>query len=147
MTNDLIAFINARYDEREQAATAATPGPWTVDSTTYAESISTPDGTYVVAGGRWGDEASVFETTEDAIHIALHNPEAVLADIAAKRRILERHANYDYPFDPEDGPGSYSWTGRCDHCHEPWPCPDLRDLALPFSRHPDYQQEWAPDGQ
>lgn len=56
-------------------AGAATPGPWKVDDETYAETIYAADGfTAVVAGGRWGGEASVFNETADAAFIALLGP-------------------------------------------------------------------------
>lgn len=84
----IIEFLTARLDEDEHAARAATPGPWNVDNTDYAESIYAPGGIAVVAGGRWGGEASVFDTTEDAVHIARWDPARVLADIHAKRLVL-----------------------------------------------------------
>ncbi|GGK32137.1 hypothetical protein GCM10011583_74870 [Streptomyces camponoticapitis] len=49
-----------------------------------------------------------------ALHVALHDPARVLREIEAKRRILARHAR------------------------DPWPCHDLRDLALPYADHPDF---------
>lgn len=59
-------------------AGAATFGSWTVNDETYAEYISAADGTAVVSGGRWGDEAPVFNETADAIHIALWDPPTAL---------------------------------------------------------------------
>jgi hypothetical protein len=61
-------------------------------------------------------------------HIALHDPASVLADIAAKRAIVdecERAQRYE------------------DHG---WALADavLRLLALPYQSHPDYQQAWRP---
>lgn len=72
---------------------------------------------------------------EAAAHIALNDPKAVLADIAAKRRILDM-----FNFDPGDdgqlnvygGNGPETW-------HDV-----LQELAVPFAEHPDYQGEWAP---
>ncbi|WP_405662004.1 DUF6221 family protein [Streptomyces sp. NBC_01166] len=49
-----------------------------------------------------------------ALHVALHDPARVLREIEAKRRILARHAR------------------------DPWPCHNLRDLASPYTDHPDY---------
>lgn len=75
-------------EELRQAATTirsraakASPGPWTVDSETYAETIHDRDHNSVVAGGRWGGEASVFSETADAIHIALWDPD--IAELVA----------------------------------------------------------------
>jgi hypothetical protein len=69
-------------------------------------------------------------------------PARVLADIAAKRRILARHSSFDFPADEDDGPGDYAWTPSCDHCHQPWPCPDLLDLAAPFADRRGFRPEW-----
>ncbi|MEV0164353.1 DUF6221 family protein [Nonomuraea fuscirosea] len=33
---------------------------------------------------------------------------------------------------------------RCQHDGQPWPCPDLRDLAAPYADHPGYRDEWRP---
>ncbi|MFJ9448175.1 DUF6221 family protein [Kitasatospora sp. NPDC101235] len=134
MTDNLVTFLRARLDEDEQAARAATPGPWTVDSETYAAAIHGAGHADVIAGGRWGGEASVFESTEDALHIVRHDPPRVLAEVAAKRRILDQHR------------GLESMTGpNCSTCCiESWPCPTLRLLALPYANHPDYRPEWAP---
>lgn len=92
-TDDLIAKLRAALDEDERIARAATPGPWAVDNETYAETIYGEGDNYttVVAGGRWGGEASVFDSTEDAIHIARHDPARVLRQTAAIRKLLDEH--------------------------------------------------------
>lgn len=63
---------------RERAA-AAVPGPWRIDNEIHAEAIYSANGTDVVSGGRWGGEASVFNDTADAIHIASWHPAVALA--------------------------------------------------------------------
>ncbi|MFI8360727.1 DUF6221 family protein [Streptomyces sp. NPDC085612] len=138
--DDLVQFLRDRYGEESERATAATPGPWTVDSESYAESISSTDGVTVVGGGRWGGEASVFESTEDALHIAAHHPARVLAEVDAKRRILgtvvPRMNEMDDQINSEWGnsytPVEYESEGL------------LRLLALPYADHPDYRAEWRP---
>lgn len=67
------------------------------------------------------------------------------ADIAAKRAILDLH-NGDYPYDPDDGPGNYSWTARCQECHSEEPCKTLRLLASAYATRPGYLEEWRPHG-
>ncbi|MFH8581709.1 DUF6221 family protein [Streptomyces zaomyceticus] len=92
--NDLtefLAFLNGCLDEDERTARAATEGPWQVDNEQHAEAITTPTGTVVVGGGRWGGEAPVFETTQDALHIARHDPARVLAEVDAKRQFLKAY--------------------------------------------------------
>lgn len=66
-------------------------------------------------------------------HIARHDPSRVLAEVEAKRGILEAHGG-DLPEQPM----------FCGHCEHDTPCPTLRFLAAPYSSHPDYRPEWAP---
>lgn len=159
--DDLIAFlsfVNARLDEDEQTASAATDGPWLVDSQQYAEVISASDGTTVVGGGRWGGEASVFESTEDAMHIARHDPARVLTEVDAKRQIIELHQPITDPTPPFKNTEGF----LCSICTAAggamydqqrgilftdltvFPCRTLRLLALPYTDHPDYRDEWRP---
>jgi hypothetical protein len=67
-----------------------------------------------------------------------------LAELDAKRRILDLHFRSDFPYDPDDGPGDYSWTARCNRCHEPEPCTEQRLLALPYADREGYRDEWRP---
>lgn len=61
----------------------------------------------------------------------------VLADVDAKRRIIELHREETLPYDVS--------TRRCYECNnEAIPCPTLRVLALPYADHPDYRKEWRP---
>ena len=130
---ELVEWLRAQFDEDERIARAATPGPWSVNDESYAEWVIAANGTEVVAGGRWGGEASVFESTEDALHIAAHDPARVLREIDAKRRIIAEH-------------WLNGWV--CDTCDDgevpppPFPCPTLRLLALPYADRPGYREEW-----
>lgn len=70
----------------------------------------------------------------------IYEPRAfVLADVEAKRRIVELHAPAD---DDPGGPvycpecSRYDGTGKL--------CPTLRLLALPYADHPDYRDDWRP---
>jgi hypothetical protein len=56
----------------------------------------------------------------------------VLAEVQAKRRILERHAECGtgYGYCDDGGHGS------------PGGCADLKDAAAPYADHPDYRPEW-----
>lgn len=62
-------------------------------------------------------------------------PSAVLADIAAKRAIMEEHPDGD----GYCGQGDYSGTVGCGWL---WPCITLRLLAQPYAEHPDYGPAW-----
>ena len=112
--------IEAAVRERMAVAQAATPGPWSVDDHTYAETIyAGDDHTAVIAGGRWGGEASVFHSTEDAIHIAANDPARILRDCERDLKVLERHAPaYEIP-------GRWVCRSRC----KPVPCPELVEMA------------------
>lgn len=126
---DLVQWLTAQLDADERIARAATAGPWLVDCETYAEAIIAGDGTSVIAGGRWGGEASAFESTEDAIHIAAHDPARVLREIEAKRVMVatcERTVN-------EDSRGMTSMAKEF-----------LRLLALPYADREGYREEWRP---
>jgi len=84
----LVEQLRAAIDADERIAKAATDGPWRVNDQIYAEAIYGPSNETVVGGGRWGDEASVFDTTEDAIYIAHNDPKSKLAMVAAHRELL-----------------------------------------------------------
>lgn len=69
-----------------------------------------------------------------APHIARHDPARVLAECEAKRLIVHRHhAPHECP---GNGPQTYYRTELG--------CPTVRDLALPYADHPDYDEAWRP---
>ncbi|SDJ39880.1 DUF6221 family protein [Streptomyces indicus] len=76
-----------------------------------------------------------------ACHIAAHDPARVLREIEAKRRILARHV-----LSPAEGDPGRPWDDAddCLYDGEPWPCPDLRDLALSYADRPGCRDEWRP---
>jgi hypothetical protein len=77
----------------------ATPGPWKADHHEYPETVYGTDkgglNVYVIAGSRWGGEASVFDNNDDAYHIALWHPgiaELVAQILAAAAIVAEEEA-------------------------------------------------------
>lgn len=99
---------------------------------------------------RWGEIAAVAEAADHAgywilsdggpelaDHFERHEPDHVLADIAAKRAILAAH-----PID-DLGYCSNCWVDRHPLSVEA-PCPTIRFLAAPFASHRDYREEWRP---
>ncbi len=101
----------------------------------------------------WGYDASGVNVEDaDAAHIARYDPARVLAEVAAKRRIVELHSNAGggMGHDPPGGDYYGDFPSACLTCGTPdeyavsWPCTTLRLLALPFADHPDYRSEWAP---
>ena len=138
--DDLVRWLAEQLDEDERIARAATSGPWTLDDESYPETVYSAAKVDVVAGGRWGGEASVFESTADAQHIVRHDPARVLREIDAKRKLLALH---------EPGETEYVDGDVCMVCSERgegpyYPCVTLRLLALPYADRPGYRDEWRP---
>jgi hypothetical protein len=100
--DDLTTFLRARLDEDEAVALAV-------------KGHSVFDGTGIVTGRN----ESVVVGSHVATHIARHDPARVLAEVEAKRQIL-------------------------DHLAYEWSSPILRYLALPYAGHPAYREEWKP---
>lgn len=160
MSDDLVAFLRARLDEDEQVARAATSGRWRWDldggayeddplgTATQEWGSRGPDlmsGDEPVIGATGYDASNVIVKRADANHIARHDPARVLAEVEAKRRIIELHratdgldcascANWgDVTHDRDYGEmGSHEW----------YPCSTLRFLTLPYAGYPDYQDAW-----
>lgn len=143
---DLVEWLRAQLDEDERIARAATPGPWWVDSTIHTEAINAGGGATVIGGGRWGGEASVFESDEDAAYIAAWDPARVLREIDSKRRVIELWKEADreaasgqrYAESYETGPDGFP-AGREAALDDV-----LRLLAAPYSDRDGYRKEWAP---
>lgn len=134
----LVEFLRARLDEDQEAARRCAPGPWAlVGEPRETRVVSCPTGVAVALG--W---------LRDAEHIASHDPARVLADVAAKRAILDLHK-------PERvWTGSKYEDGKCTTCllwesqgysrYEDFPCPTLRALVAMYADHPDYDPAWRP---
>jgi hypothetical protein len=160
--DDLIAFLRARLDEREQAAKRIAevyPEPWELaDRGWMARVVADEPSFHVVV------ELDQRQAPEHADwlggvleHIVLNAPSTVLAEVDAQRQILDRHKVSTEVWDQGDGPFDVALCERCaygqscNHCFDrddlplvAWPCPELRLLALPYARHPDYREAWRP---
>ncbi|MEV4670986.1 DUF6221 family protein [Actinomadura sp. NPDC049382] len=120
----LVEFLNARLDEDEQTAREAGNRRWLIEDNTIS---LWPENEH--------DGFMTWPTRSDARHAVHWQPERVLAEVEAKRRIVDEH-----------GPNEY---GLCDVCvlnddARRAPCPTLRLLALPYADHPDYDESWRP---
>lgn len=136
-------FLTARWDEDEAVARAASPGTWTYrgvesvsGSTLYDETRSIARLDYDQDDDERSVGRSIYEAEADAngAHIARHDPARVLADIAAKRAILEElvreeAANF----------GDQFLDGLCSGLER-----SARLLAQPYAEHPDYDESWKP---
>lgn len=108
---DIIEFILARIrEEEDRARYAAEAHPADSDWWAFTEPLSE---------GRDPATRRAFR------HIDKHSPRQVLADCAAKRKVVKAIAKQDN----EAAPIS-SYVVRC--------------LATSYREHPDYKEEWAP---
>lgn len=129
MSAELVAFYRARLDEAEQLARdAIAPAamyPYGDTSLPRMPVESWPDEARGYLGGPWGE------------HCAAHDPTAVLADVAAKRALLDQLGDAEIYAAP-----SYAAlrdVGRADGLRLA-----VRLLAAVYAGHPDYRQEWRP---
>lgn len=126
--DDLVTFLTARLGDLARIAE---------DGKAACAHVDLCNG----AGGEWWD------------HFGHHvGPDFVLADIAAKRKIIALHKSRTVSvsehemFDPN--------ALACSSCskpdvvfadeYQPYPCPTLRLLAEPHAQHPGYREEWKP---
>ncbi|RAN92647.1 hypothetical protein GAR05_06139 [Micromonospora saelicesensis] len=141
--DDLVTWLCAQLDEDERAAKAATSAPWWhnpgkvwLDPEAF-EQFDRAKGEEFVGYGESPlsgcvaatGPASHAQSMADAEHIARHDPARVLAEVDAKRRILDLMM----PGRPVY-PGAYGQAYR----------DVLRLLALPYADRPGYRDEWKP---
>lgn len=128
---DIVEFLTARLDEREQRARQAEHAVGTKYdplALSVCETVSIP----------------LMELYREA------QPAHVLAAAAAKRRVLERHCSAATD-------STAGWTGKhpnwclgCGYDIDYGPntedvsrCPELRDMASIDAGHPDYNPTWS----
>lgn len=149
----LVEFILARLDEDERVALAATPSPWRIDPRHPNVILEPfPIDSVGMAGDR---QRNLFtgqisnrrgQSVSDARHIARHDPARVLAEVAAKRRMVDQTFRYEAKIDGEWGcvhTAEEIAAGRCTETPVDQ-IKTLRLLALPFADHPEYREEWKP---
>jgi hypothetical protein len=131
-------WLREQLDEDERVARAAsgdvdplTGGRWhQPDPDRCPGRIEDANGAVVVY-----DEGS--PTSAEAEHIARHDPAWALAEVEVKRAILDVH-NLNY----EGSRECYSCSDKRGDDIEPYPCPTVRLLALPYADRPGYRDEW-----
>lgn len=131
----LEAFLRARLQEEEQVARdaiAGAPGAvWGVMADEIEQVLTSRHrGVTHTPMVQFGAEGPVQLLT----HVARHDPDRVLRELAAKQALLEEHGTRG--------------QGACGTCREKAvprsPCNTLRLLAVPFAGHPDYDACWSP---
>ncbi|MGW7636138.1 DUF6221 family protein [Streptomyces decoyicus] len=154
MTDDLVAFLRARYDEDAEAAKDAAKRAAAELATAdrKADRFLPP-----YDGSHWSNDydhvhvhdhrpersrrrVQIADCGHGAIaltsHIARHDPERVLAEVEAKRAIVDQYAEVA----ENDGANAYEYDrGWVNALRE-----SARLLALPYAAHPDYRDEWRP---
>lgn len=119
--SDLVGFLRARLDEDEQRALG--------NADPYTDQWHT-----MLCGERQ------LYWTEDC-HCGV--PARVLAEVDAKRAIVERHAGTPYP-----GPDDEALDLPCSSHYGEWNpvapdrCPELLALVQPYADHPDFDPAW-----
>lgn len=169
--NDLATWLLAQYDADDEAArdvADADGSQWTAaidvgDEYNYAVVVTTDPGKLQRLD--WRDEPLVtpgdpqvarcgVEGLEGgelrARHIARHDPATMLADLAAKRRIVEEHRTEEAC---SYHPKTSEYPFGCTTCHRDpecgyvmalgW-CDTLRLLAQPYANRDGYDPAWAP---
>jgi hypothetical protein len=109
VTDDLVTWLRAQLDEVQRMAGEAPPDEW-----------DDPYGEFRSRGGPLFD------------HVLWHSPAQVLAEVEAKRRILDLIRE---PDDPNDDEQVWYQCALADVA---------RLLALPYADRPGYRAEWAP---
>lgn len=156
----IVGFLMQRIAEDEAVARAATQGDWYWEPPSeesfpmYDESLVSTvlddDGDHtVVLVGVGYDTSRIEGRDEDRAHIARYHPARVLAECAAKRRIVELHqpdddkcsvCSHEIGYASDGYGGEYYENQRTGN---DWPCATLRALTAVYSDHPDYRQDWA----
>lgn len=151
--DELVTWLRGVLDEDERSARAAT---WTDDQVgnTWRAVKSTAEYERLIVADGFEDGVAIvrpegLDPEATAEHIALHDPAAVLADIEAKRAILDLHSAV---LDGKDRPVCdycdqlcHSRSGlMCDDPDAPYPCYTVKLLASAYRDRPGYRAEWAP---
>ena len=123
----LVEFLTARYDEDEQAARSASPGPWHLNA--EGDEVMAVDD--IMVAGAFALSGNQQRAT--AAHIARHDPARVLREVSAKRRIVYLAAQLP----------KLTAVNLFDNDKDAW-AETLKQLALPYADHPDYREEWRP---
>ncbi len=127
----VVEFLLARLDEDEAlAGEAVTAGePW--------RSVTTDEQGFVLAkrdNHTW--IVAQADYSPHAEHIARHDPARILADVAAKRRILDR---CKWVIEHPEYGGDMELAGHFDDARD-----TIDDLVTIYSDHPDCQERWRP---
>lgn len=125
--NDLVTFMRDRINEDEQVA-RATLWDNSGNSAEWKELFS--------ATLEIGTETIVTSDRTVNQHMARWDPARVLAEVEAKRQIIDLYAGQAAKASESALHEDRTWTLK----------PVLAALATPYADHPDYNPTWATDG-
>lgn len=153
---DLVTWLRAQLD-REEGDANLIPGGGYQPARWTAHRV--PDGDWAeirqhdLPVGADADEGEEISTAglmtwgrNEDLHVARWDPARVVAEVAAKRAILDLHAIVSNGCDKPD-------SDYCQECYYdrgynpqgfPMPCPTVRLLALPYASNPGYEESWRP---
>lgn len=150
MSEELVAFVRARLDE-DQAAAEAVFGVNTMAALKRGKPaprwVPSPEGD----AGIWdtnGTPRVKFVWARERDHILRHDPVRVLAEVEAKRKLIERGGPFctsgcdepgNEPMDPDT-----NWTTPLAHHLDCAAYEAAKLMALPHVDHPDYLEAWRP---
>jgi len=132
VSSDLTSWLRAQLDEDEQLAREASPSPWTFHEQSgrgevWAD-ITAADGSAVCDT----ESGALGPPLETARHLFRWQPARILAEVEAKRRILDwLDAAEDWMFDK-----AYGGQPDGDNVR--------KLLALPYADRPGYDETWRP---
>lgn len=143
----LAEFLLARVAEDEATARAVPAPQWTAETARRpGVAMGLRDKMFEVGlvRGAFIDSEDPEGWVSDAAtcdHAARWDPDRVLAECDAKRRVIELHTDHDVH---ECVPTMQVWPDLDTIPEVPIPCPTLRLLALPYADHPSFEEAWKP---
>ena len=162
--SDLVTWLRVQLDEDERVAREASGDAW-VTGTSAGYKYSRPGDVYAIGPGKGAARIAVgtacgpdITAEQSSEHIARHHPARVLAEVEAKRHIIDAYlppgkdphpglpCTHDIEGDPdgrhyypdEDGCMRHILASR-DRFHGDYL---LRLLAAPFKHRPGWRDEW-----
>jgi hypothetical protein len=127
---DIIDFLETRISEDEAVAQAASPAPWEwfAKAGTPAPALYGGDKQTVLDACSDKGSGYLSSKAEDRAYIAQFNPGRILAECAAKRKMLA-----NVPLVATDMASGVGVTSEY----------VLMCMASPYRDHPDYQEGWS----